>query len=129
MVIMVHEAAHAWSEQLFGSTWGEVASNAPVDPDWIEWERARAADGLPVSDYGESARNIGEDFSEAVSLYAVSRLTGSHDELRAIYPHRFRRLDEYAARSEESPMNVLLNAFRIEWFVEDLLSLNPPWDS
>lgn len=104
---MIHEAAHAWAVQLFGSARSEGLLNELLAPRWREWERARADDALPVSGWGRSAPGAQEDFAETVNVYVVSKLTETFDEYRALFPHRFKLLDEYFARSDEDLLSTV----------------------
>ncbi|HEY8207672.1 MAG TPA: LysM domain-containing protein [Myxococcaceae bacterium] len=80
---LIHETGHILS----GRTWGNWQS----DPRWQGWDAASQKDGLSPSQYARSSRT--EDFSEALTLYQLSRGTPYEAEYRAMFPERFAVLD------------------------------------
>lgn len=81
---ITHETGHfvsngAWGHDNTGERWGP-------------WRDAIASDGIAPSDYGTN--NPSEDFAETFSLYQAVRGTDQEAELRAVFPERFRIIDE-----------------------------------
>jgi len=84
---LIHETGHILS----GRTWGNWQS----DPRWAGWDAATRKDGLSPSDYARSSRT--EDFSEALTLYQLSKGTPYEAEYRAMFPERWSALEAVLA--------------------------------
>ena len=56
------------------------------------WEDAIAADKTPPSTYAE--KSTGEDFSESLVMYSLSKGTKCEAPARMLYPQRYKTLDE-----------------------------------
>jgi hypothetical protein len=80
---LTHESGHIIASEVFGHDGSKG---------WTEWENAVRSDGLEVSTYAKTTP--GEDFSETYQLYQMVKGTPSEAEFRAMYPNRFRILDQ-----------------------------------
>jgi peptidoglycan hydrolase-like protein with peptidoglycan-binding domain len=86
---LVHETGHIF-DRLNGRNLGQPAWNDA-------WRAAAEADQTkPSAEYG--ATNDAEDFSEAYLLYQISKGRPEEAEYRAIFPNRFRLIDEMLAK-------------------------------
>lgn len=79
-----HELGHVLDPTLGAVPGGQVQARA-------DWSRAQAADLSFSSTYAKAS--VAEDVAETFALYTATRGTPAHDELRAIFPNRFRILD------------------------------------
>lgn len=95
--VMTHEAGHSHSFEKWGA---EMDGHA-----WEQWKGAAEKDGVVPSTYGES--HVAEDMAESWNLYAQTKGTPAHDELRAIFPNRFSMLDDVAAGNAPEPPGIL----------------------
>ncbi|HYV50141.1 MAG TPA: LysM domain-containing protein [Myxococcaceae bacterium] len=84
---LIHETGHILS----GRTWGNWQS----DPRWSGWDAATQKDGLAPSEYARSSRT--EDFSEALTLYQLSKGTPYEAEYRSMFPERWSALEAVLA--------------------------------
>jgi hypothetical protein len=87
---MVHESGHTYSDNI----WKKPA-------DWKPWEKAMAADGRAPSEYAESAKE--EDFSESLVMYTMSKGTPCEATARALYPERYKILDNLLQPKPTTP--------------------------
>jgi hypothetical protein len=87
---LIHETGHILS----GRSWGPWQS----DTRWAGWDEAAQKDGLVPSIYARSSRT--EDFSEALTLYQLSKGTPLEAEYRAMFPARWAALDAVLAAPE-----------------------------
>ncbi|MEP6502486.1 MAG: hypothetical protein ABJD97_04105 [Betaproteobacteria bacterium] len=76
----IHEGGHAYSAAL----WKDPAVKA-------KWEAAIASDDLAPSTYAEASS--GEDFSESLVMYSLSKGTKCEAPAKARYPERYKTLD------------------------------------
>jgi hypothetical protein len=80
---LVHETGHILSQRRWGGD---------ADARWIPWKSAMSSDAVRASGYAKNSQ--GEDFSEALSLYAAVRGTPAEATYRALMPGRFAILDD-----------------------------------
>lgn len=84
---LIHETGHILS----GQKWGNWQSSAQ----WADWDAAVRSDGLAPSGYAKNSKT--EDFSESLTLYQLFASTPSGAEFRAMFPERYRIIDELLA--------------------------------
>lgn len=85
---MVHESAHLIDKHL----------QTKLGPQWdTDWKKAMGDDKLVGSQYGK--KNDAEDFAEAYLLYKVSKGTPQFDEYRAMFPNRWKLIDDIDAKA------------------------------
>ena len=82
---LTHETGHFVSN----GAWGYESAGGEG---WDRWRAAIDSDGIAPSNYGTN--NASEDFAETFSLYQAVRGTDQEAELRAVFPERFRIIDE-----------------------------------
>ncbi|MBL8954784.1 MAG: peptidoglycan-binding protein [Myxococcaceae bacterium] len=88
MSAMVHESAHLIDEKM-----GEV------DPKWNEnWRKAVADDIAKPSQYGKTS--MAEDFAEAYLTYKLFKGTAEGDEMKAMFPERWRLIEDVERRAQ-----------------------------
>lgn len=86
---MIHEGGHIFSERF----WSDAKNRTPAEKNFeSEWKNAIKDDGKYPSEYSKSAPK--EDFSEALTMYTVTKGTPCEDAARKLYPNRYRLLDE-----------------------------------
>lgn len=76
----IHEGGHAFSLALWGDPKVKTA-----------WEAAMASDKNSPSSYAESS--TGEDFSESLVMYSLSKGTKCEAPAKELYPERYKALD------------------------------------
>ena len=76
----IHEGGHAYSQAL----WKDPKVKK-------EWEAAIKKDKNAPSKYAESS--TGEDFSESLVMYSLSKGTKCEAAARVLYPARYKKLD------------------------------------
>ena len=93
---MIHETGHITS----GKAWGDDVNG----PKWDAWKKAMKSDGLSSSSYAHTTDGqpktaaggapYADDYAESVLLYARVKGTPDEAKMRALFPERFRILDE-----------------------------------
>ena len=78
---MIHESGHAYSKNIW-----------PKDSDWKGWQDAMKSDARDPSDYAKSSKD--EDFSESLVMYSMSKGTKCEATAKALYPARYKILDD-----------------------------------
>jgi type VI secretion system secreted protein VgrG len=78
---MIHEGGHGYSQDL----WSDDAKKKA-------WEKAIADDGRPPSKYAKSSS--GEDFSESLVMYSLSKGTTCEATAKLLYPNRYKALED-----------------------------------
>lgn len=87
MSALVHESAHLIDSRM-----------STLDPKWAaKWDQAIADDIAKPSQYGK--RSAAEDFAEAYLTYKLVKGTPDEKEFRAMFPTRFKLIDEVEARA------------------------------
>jgi len=77
---MIHEGGHTYSQSL----WKDPKTKAA-------WQKAIDADKRAPSSYAENA--IGEDFSESLVMYSLSKGTKCEAVAKQLFPNRYKALD------------------------------------
>ena len=96
--VTFYPKASAWDQAFVGSTAIHEGGHAFSIALWKDpkvktaWEDAIAADKKPPSTYAESS--TGEDFSESLVMYSLSKGTKCEAPARKLYPQRYKTLDE-----------------------------------
>jgi hypothetical protein len=81
---MIHEGGHTYSANL----WSDAEKKKA-------WEKAMKDDGRSPSTYADSSS--GEDFSESLVMYSLSKGTVCEAPAKKLYPNRYKVLDELMA--------------------------------
>jgi len=95
---LIHETGHAISNK----AWGDDTTKAK----WDDWRKARTADGISVSTYGDSSD--AEDFAESWMLFSTAYGTPLEAEVRTLIPNRVKLMDtfiQYKDTGEKRPLN------------------------
>jgi hypothetical protein len=82
---LIHETGHAISNK----KWGDDTTKAK----WDDWRKARTADGISVSKYGDSSD--AEDFAESWMLFSTAYGTALEAEVRTLIPNRVKLMDSF----------------------------------
>lgn len=82
---LIHETGHAISN----TKWGDDTTKAK----WDDWRKARTADGISVSQYGDSSD--AEDFAESWMLFSSAYGTALEAEVRILIPNRVKLMDSF----------------------------------
>jgi hypothetical protein len=82
---VTHEVGHSYQETFW-------RSKADVE----DWRSAASADARSPSPY--AATNPGDDFCEFLILYNATKGTACEETTRKLYPNRWAKLEQYAAR-------------------------------
>lgn len=77
---MIHEGGHTYSQDLWSNDETKKA-----------WQKAIDEDKRTPSKYAESS--IGEDFSESLVMYSLSKGTSCEATAKQLYPNRYKTLD------------------------------------
>ena len=86
----IHEGGHTYSQQLWKDEKKKKA-----------WENAIKKDGSYPSKYAENAST--EDFSESLVMYSLSKGTKCEDCARAMFPNRYKILDDLFKKKDPAP--------------------------
>jgi hypothetical protein len=85
---LIHETGHVLTQRLWGGSYDGAG--------WNDWKAAITADSFAASKY---ARNTpGEDFSETIELYTLSKNKPGFEELRQLMPARFKLLEQVLSK-------------------------------
>jgi hypothetical protein len=82
---LIHETGHAISNK----RWGDDTTKAK----WDDWRKARTADGISISQYGDSSD--AEDFAESWVLFSTAYGTALEAEVRTLIPNRAKLMDTF----------------------------------
>ena len=85
---MIHEGGHGYSQNL----WSDDAKKEA-------WKKAIADDGRTPSKY--AANSPGEDFSESLVMYSLSKGTTCEATAKQLYPARYKALDDLFAAKKK----------------------------
>src|SRR5215207_5954462 len=82
---LIHATGHAISNR----KWGDDTTKAK----WDDWRKARTADGISVSTYGDSSD--AEDFAESWVLFSTAYGTPLEAEARKLIPNRVKLMEGF----------------------------------
>jgi hypothetical protein len=95
---LIHETGHGLSNK----RWGDDTKGKK----WDDWRKARTADGISVSKYGDSSD--AEDFAESWMLFSSAYGTALEAEVKTLIPNRVKLMETFIEHKDtgtKTPVN------------------------